>query len=76
MCSSTMIATPGAISREFDRLVALARRHGKAVAIGHPYPETLEFLETKLVELQDSDIKLIPVSQAVNSVEPAATDKL
>lgn len=68
--------TPGAISREFDRLVALARRHGKAVAIGHPYPETLEFLETKLVELEDSDIKLIPVSQAVNSTEPVATDKL
>ncbi|MGI9201074.1 MAG: divergent polysaccharide deacetylase family protein [Woeseiaceae bacterium] len=68
--------TPGAISREFDRLIALARRHGKAVAIGHPYPETLEFLENKLVELQDSDIKLIPVSQAVNSTEPAPMDKL
>ena len=68
--------SPEAILREFERLVALAHRHGKAVAIGHPYPETLEFLEKKLAELDGTKIKLIPVSQAVNSVEPAATNKL
>lgn len=68
--------SPGAIAREFDRLIVLARRHGKAVAIGHPYPETLEFLENKLMELEKSGVKLIPVSQAVNSSEPATPDTL
>ena len=68
--------SPDAIAREFDRLIALARRDGKAVAIGHPYPETLEFLEIKLRELEGSGVRLIPVSQAVNSSEPAAIDRL
>ena len=68
--------SPEAIRREFDRLIALARRHGKAVAIGHPYPETLDFLEQELGELHRKRVKLVPVSQAVNSVEPAALKKL
>lgn len=68
--------SPDAIGREFDRLIALARRHGKAVAIGHPYPETLDFLEKKLTELDKSGVTLVSVSQAVNSVEPAAANKL
>jgi len=68
--------SPEGLLREFERLLTLARRHGKAVAIGHPYPETLEFLEGKLMELDARNIKLIPVSQAVNSVEPDATNKL
>ena len=68
--------SPGAIAREFDRLVAMARRNGKAVAIGHPYPETLDFLERKLIEISKSDVKLIPVSQVVNSAELSTTEKL
>jgi polysaccharide deacetylase 2 family uncharacterized protein YibQ len=68
--------SPGAIAREFDRLIAMARRNGKAVAIGHPYPETLEFLERRLIEISKDDVKLIPVSQAVNSAELTTTEKL
>jgi polysaccharide deacetylase 2 family uncharacterized protein YibQ len=65
-----------ALRKQFDRLTALARQKGIAVAIGHPYPETLEFLERELRELDNSTIMLIPVSEAVNFVEPATTDKL
>ena len=68
--------SPGALRKEFDRLTALARRNGVAVAIGHPYPETLEFLERELLGLDSSTIKLIPVSQALNFVEPNANNKL
>lgn len=68
--------SPEAIGREFERLLTLARRHGKAVAIGHPYPETLEFLEGTLKDLDSRNIKLIPVSQAVNSVEPDPSKQL
>jgi polysaccharide deacetylase 2 family uncharacterized protein YibQ len=65
-----------ALRKQFDRLTALARQKGIAVAIGHPYPETLEFLERELRELDNSTIMLIPVSEAVNFVEPATIDKL
>lgn len=68
--------SPAALRKEFDRLTALARRNGVAVAIGHPYPETLAFLERELLELDDSTIMLIPVSQALNFVEPEANNAL
>ncbi len=68
--------SPRALRKEFDRLTALARRNGVAVAIGHPYPETLEFLERELLQLDGSSFKLIPVSQALIFVEPEAHNKL
>ncbi len=68
--------SPDGLRKEFDRLTALARQKGVAVAIGHPYPETLEFLERELLELDSSTIKLIPVSQALIFVEPNANNEL
>lgn len=65
-----------AISREFERLTGLANRNGIAIAIGHPYPETLAFLERKLAELDADAFELIPVSKAVNFVEPQLANKL
>ena len=52
-----------AIAAQFDRLVALAREHGKAVAIGHPYPETMAFLSDVLPRLEeDFGVQLVPAS--------------
>jgi polysaccharide deacetylase 2 family uncharacterized protein YibQ len=68
--------SPAALRKAFDRLTELARQQGVAVAIGHPYPETLEFLERELLELDSGTIRLIPVSQALNFVEPDAVNKL
>ena len=65
-----------AINREFARLTELARRDGLAIAIGHPYPETLTFLEAKLANLEADRVTLIPVSQAVHFVEPDANSIL
>jgi polysaccharide deacetylase 2 family uncharacterized protein YibQ len=65
-----------AINRQFERLTKLAIRNGIAVAIGHPYPETLAFLEKKLAELDSEGIELIPVSKAINFVEPERANKL
>lgn len=56
---------PLAMQREFDRLIALARADGTAVAIAHPYPQTLSFLETRLPGLADEGINLIPVSNMI-----------
>lgn len=65
-----------AIMREFDRLLRLARKQGIAVAIGHPYPETLDFLEQKLATLDSATIRLISVSEAINRTEPEHKNKL
>ena len=68
--------SPEAISREFARLVVIARRQGVAIAIGHPYPETLSFLERKLAQLDASAVRLVPVSQAISPGEPVAARQL
>lgn len=68
--------SPEAISREFERLMVIARRQGVAIAIGHPYPETLSFLEHKLAQLDTSGVQLVPVSDAVKHMEPAAARQL
>ncbi|MEJ2345381.1 MAG: divergent polysaccharide deacetylase family protein [Gammaproteobacteria bacterium] len=50
-----------AIRAQFQRLLALARAHGSAVAIGHPHPHTLRVLREMLPQLADEGIRLIPV---------------
>jgi polysaccharide deacetylase 2 family uncharacterized protein YibQ len=55
--------TVEAIVRELDRLKKLARRNGQAVAIGHPFPETLEVLERELPVLKDEGFELITISE-------------
>ena len=52
---------PEAIARAFERLKRRARANGTAVGIGHPYPETLEFLEQALPALGDEGIELVPL---------------
>jgi len=53
--------SPTAIAAAFDQAVRIARYHGKAVLVGHPYPETLDFLETRLRHLPD-DVRLVTAS--------------
>ena len=63
------------IEQEFARLKRLADKQGYAIAIGHPYPATLAFLEAHLPRLQTEGYRLVPVSEIVRrqSVELAAT---
>ncbi|MDZ7645291.1 MAG: divergent polysaccharide deacetylase family protein [Woeseiaceae bacterium] len=51
------------IATEFDRLLHLARRNGAAVGIGHPYPETLRFLEQMLPQLPREGVELVRISE-------------
>ena len=57
---------PAEIRRQFERLKTLARRNGAAVAIGHPYPATLEALEQLLPSLGDEGIRLVPVRELLH----------
>lgn len=54
------------IRKELDRLVSLARKHGTALAIGHPYPETLSVLEQWLPLLPQLGVRLIPVAEMID----------
>lgn len=57
---------PQTIHREFERVLKLARAHGSALAIGHPYPTTLEFLERKLPDLADAGIELVSLQKLID----------
>jgi len=54
-----------AISKQFEQLIALAKQHGTAVAIAHPYPETIAFLEQVLPTLTQRGIELIKTSSLI-----------
>jgi len=54
-----------AIRQQFNRLIWQAQRRGSAVAIGHPHPETLAFLEQALPQLAQKGVTLVPISQLI-----------
>ena len=54
---------PAAIAHQFHRLLDIARKNGIALAIGHPYPETLKVLEEALPGLSKHGVRLVPVSK-------------
>jgi polysaccharide deacetylase 2 family uncharacterized protein YibQ len=64
---------PAAVAAEFERLIALARRQGLAVAIGHPYASTLAVLEQRLPMLQAQGIALIPLREMIARQQTAGT---
>lgn len=51
------------INRQFNRLLVIARQRGSAIAIGHVYPATLDYLRQVLPLLEQTGIQLVPVSQ-------------
>ena len=55
-------ASPVTVRRQFERLKALARSRGAAVAIGHPYEQTLALLELELPRLAAEGFDLVPIS--------------
>ncbi len=57
---------PAKIRAELYRAVKLARRHGIALAIGHPYPETLTVLEQEIPKLTAAGVEILPVSQLLD----------
>lgn len=54
---------PAYIKGQIKQLLRKAKRTGSAIAIGHPYPETLDVLSTLLPTLAEKGYELVPVSQ-------------
>jgi len=59
------VRTTEAITGQLQQGIALARKQGSAVLIGHPYPQTLEVLERALPQLKGQGIELIRLSQMI-----------
>ncbi len=56
------VQTEQAIDVQFKRLLDIARKDGTAVAIGHPHPATVEYLEQHLPQLDAEGIAVATVS--------------
>jgi polysaccharide deacetylase 2 family uncharacterized protein YibQ len=54
---------PEDIDNQFDELIAIAKRKGTAIAIGHPHPETIRALAAKLEKLDEYGVRLIGVKE-------------
>lgn len=54
-----------AIDRQFRRLIAIAKKRGRALAIGHPYPTTMSYLSKRLAKLDDEGVRLVSIGDYV-----------
>ncbi|EKE81468.1 hypothetical protein A10D4_10336 [Idiomarina xiamenensis 10-D-4] len=57
-----------ALSRQFNQLLRYAERHGSAIGIGHPYPETVAFLQAHINEIERRGIELVFASELTVSM--------
>jgi polysaccharide deacetylase 2 family uncharacterized protein YibQ len=58
-------AEPGKITQQLQRLITLAQQQGNAIAIGHPYPATVQVLQHHLPGLRRAGIEIVPISRLV-----------
>lgn len=54
-----------AVRAEFRRLIQRARQDERALAIGHPYPETLKVLEEELPQIARYGVRLVSPSELI-----------
>lgn len=59
------------IVKQMQELFHLARSRGGAIAIAHPYPETLSALRSELPKARAAGIEVVPVSQLLDRRPPA-----
>ncbi len=54
------------VIKQIELLINTAKKNGRAIAIGHPRPETIAALEKMLPALKTDGIEIVPVSRLVN----------
>jgi len=57
--------SPEAIRAQLQLALQLAHKRGSAIAIGHPYPDTLAVLKELLPQWQAQGVQLVPASQII-----------
>lgn len=58
---------PDAVAYQFERLIAIAKRNGVAIGIGHPYASTLDLLEARLPALMEREgVQLVSVATIIS----------
>jgi hypothetical protein len=55
---------PKEIRHQWERLLKIAKKNGRAVAQGHPRKNTVEFLETALRD--NTEIQIVPLSELLD----------
>ena len=58
------VQDPNAIRFQIKRLISVARKNGKAIGIGHPYPTTLQVLRKELPNIK-RQVGLVKISELV-----------
>jgi len=53
------------VRAQFRHLIEIARQHGTALGIGHPYPETLAVLKEEIAALETHQVKLVSVARLI-----------
>lgn len=48
--------------QQFSRLIRIAKKHGRAIGIAHPYPSSLAFLQSALTDIEQHGVELYSVS--------------
>ncbi len=51
---------------QLERLIQIARAHGKAIGICHPYPSTITALKEMIPTLEKQGMELVPLSQIID----------
>ena len=57
---------PAAIRGQFQRLLDIAQARGGAIAIAHPYPETIAVLQDELPRLEGHGYEVVPASELLD----------
>jgi len=53
------------ILSQIEKLIHLCQQRGRAIAIGHPYPETLSLLSEAISRIEGAGIKIVPASRVI-----------
>lgn len=55
---------PVEIQKQWERLVKIAKKEGRAIALAHPRKNTLDFLNSTLEN--NGEVRIVPVSELIN----------
>lgn len=56
---------PAYIKKQLDELADTAKKHGKAIGIGHPHPVTIKELRAWIPRVAAEGIEIVPVSRLI-----------